>query len=400
MIDTVTLSLAEGLYRLVDEAKHQAGLAKLRSIGVRPGDKYVQNPTSRELAAGIYKPRLTFIARPRLGRMAIDLKIEFSAPKLLFGNNFEELVEADFDALIESLRKKLQEQGVEVFSPILRNTEPVAIHPSKNFVFQDFTTSSLIIDELSKADVTARLDLTRAKYRNEGHGLVWHADSFEVVFYDKVKDLEQTKLGRKRAFDRENLLQLPLLDVFQEHRPFEVMRFEVRLTKKKLNSLLKKLGHQENMKFYELFNPSLSLEILNELWQPAIKGLHLLLPTVADPLTLYQNLRLQNPELKPDKLMKLTLALLVVNKDGFRKLRQNYEGKTGNWPRLKKELQELNITQSTNHAHQKITEMLKSYKPVKFTDYPDVFENDLITNDNKRYSEKNERIPIPTYDYD
>lgn len=403
MVDTVILSFAEGGYRLMDEKRFQPGLAaKLRHPGVKAGDKHVQNPTTQELLAGNYKPRLTFTARPHLGAMAIFLKVEFSAPKLLFGNNFEELTDADFDPLIDKLRTKLQEMGIEVFSASLSACQPTGVHYSKNFVFRDFTTSSVIIDELSRADVTKRLDIARSKYRNEGHGLAWHADSYEVVFYDKVKDLEQTKIGIKRAFDRENQLQLPLLDFIQasKPKPFEVLRFEVRLPKRKLNSLLKKLGYKENLSFRELFSSRLSLAVLNDLWLLATTGLELVLPKIDDPLSHYQNLRILNPNIKPDKLLKLAYCLLILSKDGFRKLRDNYEGKQGNWAKLKKELAELKLPTSSYRPYQIVTEALKKYEPVKFKDYPDVFEKELIINDKERYSGKNERKPISAYDYD
>ena len=51
---------------------------------------------------------MTIIKRGR----EIYLKIEFSAPKLLFGNNLEELEEADFDKIINKLQEIIKEREV------------------------------------------------------------------------------------------------------------------------------------------------------------------------------------------------------------------------------------------------------------------------------------------------
>ena len=72
--------------------------------GVR---KCVQNPTKEDERYGIYKPRLTLIRRWDGTKGIITLKIEFSIPKLLFGNNFDELSDNDFSDTIKRLRERL-----------------------------------------------------------------------------------------------------------------------------------------------------------------------------------------------------------------------------------------------------------------------------------------------------
>jgi 6-phosphogluconate dehydrogenase (decarboxylating) len=78
--------------------------------------KLIQNPTKSELKNGIYKPRLTMTKRfNTTGRHEATLAIEFSAPKLLYGNNFDELTENDFTLVVELLQSKLKEMGVHFF---------------------------------------------------------------------------------------------------------------------------------------------------------------------------------------------------------------------------------------------------------------------------------------------
>ena len=54
-----------------------------------------------------------------------------------------------------------------------------------------------------RIDLTKRLDLSRTDYRNEGHAIRYHANSFEVIFYDKLKDLAQARKSEKRGLEQD-----------------------------------------------------------------------------------------------------------------------------------------------------------------------------------------------------
>jgi hypothetical protein len=94
MIDTIILTLTQNQFTITDPNKFEpSALSFINNDKQAPkGLKCKQNPTSHELALGLYKPRLTLFSRliPFSGYKTL-LKIEFSAPKLLLGNNFEEL---------------------------------------------------------------------------------------------------------------------------------------------------------------------------------------------------------------------------------------------------------------------------------------------------------------------
>jgi len=81
-------------------------------LGGRANITCKQNPTPNELKQGIYKPRLTITKRINRERnFEIPLKIEFSIPKLLYGNNFDEVTDADFPAVIQKLKTVLKDMG-------------------------------------------------------------------------------------------------------------------------------------------------------------------------------------------------------------------------------------------------------------------------------------------------
>lgn len=60
------------------------------------------NPTKEMKASGKYYPKLSYVERPTKTSSTRQLYVEFSIPKLLLDNNFCEVEEADFDAIIVS----------------------------------------------------------------------------------------------------------------------------------------------------------------------------------------------------------------------------------------------------------------------------------------------------------
>ena len=193
-------------------------------LGAHSHYKCYQNPIKADFEAGNYKPRLTITKRMSGKGFPITLRVEFSIPKLLYGNNFAEVADDDFTGIIKKLRDKLEEMGVYATIFQLRRAEVSAIHYSKNIILEEFMTSSMIINELKKINLTKRLDLSNTDFRNEGNVLHYHANSYEVVFYDKMKDMQQSLTSEKRAIENYNAFQLDLFKSFASKKHLEVMR--------------------------------------------------------------------------------------------------------------------------------------------------------------------------------
>ncbi len=100
MIDTLVLILHQHMFQVIDpELFRPSARWALDKDYSRQNHLILskQNPTKNELANGIYKPRLTLSYRPNAHKQQeIMLKIDVSLPKLLFGNNFDELKYKDF----------------------------------------------------------------------------------------------------------------------------------------------------------------------------------------------------------------------------------------------------------------------------------------------------------------
>lgn len=212
MIDTIVLTLRQNMFTIMHHdyfSPSTEGLYKPSEyyrLGSRSNMVCKQNPTPSELKAGIYKPRLTITKRINKQRQfEITMKVEFSVPKLLFGNNFDELDETDFDNVIQILKQKLRDMGVMIFEHLLVVAPVSAIHYSKNIALTDYSTPYTYLEKLSKANINQRLDLNQTDFRNEGHSLKYRANSFEVVFYDKLKDLNKAKMSEKEL--RKKIMQ-------------------------------------------------------------------------------------------------------------------------------------------------------------------------------------------------
>ena len=120
MIDTIVLMLQADQFRIADHEKFSPSTRGLFEppyyrLGGRGNFSCYQNPTADEFKKGIYKPRLTVTKRPIKGGFQVTLRIEFSIPKLIFGNNFDEVEDNHFAPVVDSLLKSLREMGIIIF---------------------------------------------------------------------------------------------------------------------------------------------------------------------------------------------------------------------------------------------------------------------------------------------
>ena len=94
MIDTVCLSIPK------DKMNYLLGLSSWELYSkTNQYEKYVRNPKKVEKETGLYFPRLT--AYRRQFCQSENVRMEFSAPKLLYLNNLDELEEKDFTKVME-----------------------------------------------------------------------------------------------------------------------------------------------------------------------------------------------------------------------------------------------------------------------------------------------------------
>lgn len=332
MIDTIVLVLNTSMFTILDHDKFSPSTKGLYSstdgyyrLGGRSNFTCKQNPTRNELKRGVYKPRLTATKRMnKTGNFEITMKIEFSIPKLLYGNNFDELTDDDFTTVIQKLNTILKSMGVYVFEQNLINAPVSSVHYSKNIILTDYSTPYTYLSQLAKLNINRRLDTNRTDFRNEGHSFKYRANSFEIVFYDKIKDLQQAKISDKRAEEAENTIQLDLFDTLKKQKPFEVLRMEIRLNKRaKIRQILKKIGKEIEPTFTNIFKQDTAQKVL----------LHFIdeIEEAYPPLLTYQykglkkfieELMISNPKLNPKQALELTAFRGLLEEMGVREYRE------------------------------------------------------------------------------
>jgi len=352
MLDTIVLTLDQLRFEVVDPDRFSPSAAGLLRppyyrLGARGNFACVQNPTKADFEAGIYRPRLTLNKRKATAGFAVTLRIEFSAPKLVFGNNFDELRSQDFEKVLGTLHKALKDMGINVAEDTLRAAPVSAIHYSKNIAFTDYTTCSMVMGQLAKIDLSQRLDLSHTDYRNEGHAIRYHANSFEVTFYDKMKDIQKARFSEKRAIEKDYGAQV---DLFTTPGTFpkqlEVLRLEVRLgTRAKIKSLMAKIGAEVEPTFAALFDVSLAKAVLLHFWANVRAQLPLIdLGRDRRPEDILGDLAVNaQGAVRPGKLLQQVGAAILVGSVGFRGFNalMGRHCSARSWQRYKRELKGL-----------------------------------------------------------
>jgi hypothetical protein len=235
--------------------------------------KFIQNGTLADKQAGIYLPRLTVYKRFEDYREIYDLHIEFSVPKLLNNNSVQEYDEADFDKVISILKARLTKMEIRIFETLLRKAIVVKAHFGKNIPLPPPMTVQDAISTLYKADIGKTKDVNIRHYGNNGQALYFYASSANIIFYDKLKDVQTPKA---KAVDKDKLyLDRLFTDIWSSEQKPEVLRFEIRLAKQQsLISFLSKIQKEKlkSVTFEDLFKKELWQKALLAKWSEIIKS--------------------------------------------------------------------------------------------------------------------------------
>jgi len=332
MLDTVILQIPIDYLAITDHNKFKPSAEKiLKEEG--SFRKYINNPSKIDKEKWGYMPRLTIIIRS----YQIYLKIEFSVPKLLFGNNLDEVEEDNFEKIISKLQKIIEGMGVRLWSYQIERAEVTTFHPSKNILLSKGYTSSFVIRELSKINLNQRLDLEKVSFRNNGESLQLYANRHSLVLYDKINDLNKPA---KRAIDKDQTKkQINLFEhIKKEKRDIEVLRIEIRLShKKKMVEILKKVGYKDTPLFKNIFKKDLCQKIIKLYWEEFFTKNLFLFSVNNSPQIILQKILIKYPKTNiRTAVMLVGLNLLCKDEEGirgFRSIAKNYKPKF-NWVML------------------------------------------------------------------
>ena len=312
----------------------------------------------------------------RNGTASYYLAIEVSLPKLLFGNNVEELPRGETSLLniVDGLRQAIErDMGLTYDAHELLQGEVAKIHIGKNFMFDDPGAPLCIIDTVHKSRADRLCDDNQTKYENLGFSFRLHTNNKEVILYDKKKDIEQSKKSLKRAIDESITTDAdnpnsPIGQLLSD-KETGTLRIEVRL-----NNVL------EIRKAFPSISDDLSLEnvilnapILEYLeaeWQKATDSVSAVQLSVNDVSKAFESLasKFVNHYSLRDSLA-VAAASIIVNEHGLnylRSLAEKYYSKDA-WYRFKKLL----LAPDNNHPFyfKKVSKEIKDYEPIDLQKY-------------------------------
>lgn len=373
MIDTIALTLKAGHFNIVWPQLFNPHAAPLLANFNAGKESVVQNATKADYLANHYKPKLTLTRRGA----KITLRIELSVPKLVYGNNFDELSDVDLPLVLTKLVGVLDEMGVKVTRYDLLGCDVSAIHYSKNCVLEEHTSCSMVLSEIDKYSEKGRLDKSQKEYRNDGSLLRYHANSHEFVIYDKVADLKQAKLSEKRAIEKENLLQISLLDILEKEIGRSVLRLELRLNNRaKMRQMLQRLKlNSEDMTLKRLFSSDLANILLASFWKDTTKHIpNYVIGAADDPIKTCEKLRSANPNIPAPRFLAAFSLVWLIHHCGMDKARSmlKLSGAKGSraWSQLKRQVEQLQAPSSRYFYPTKaVDEQLKAFSALRLDDF-------------------------------
>lgn len=373
MLDTVMLIIPSNKFAITDEKLKQdtRGFFEPPYIRLVNGyAKYPINPTKELLYKFGYMPFLTIIKRVTGINITVQLKVQFSVPKLIFNENFSEVKDEDFDLIIDTIYTKVCMLGIHVGKDILKDAQVSAIHYSKNIILTDGTTPAMYINEINKCAIKRTIDTNKIEYFNGGIALKHHTNSFEAIFYDKNEDLKQCKRSEKRAIDKHNSLQLSLLEGLNIKKPFEALRFEIRLnTTKKIIQTLSGIKASTDTSFKRLHNREIAKKILisymkqlEELYPRQMHNHNTLEDVIYD-------LYLNNPKITLAKLLEASayVSLGSNNIKTMHSMLKRYD--SNQWYRIRQRHKSVNFPNYKPKIFEHIANELKVFNTVKLSDY-------------------------------
>jgi len=263
----------------------------------------------------------------RIGKVEYEMVITIhSIPKLLFGNNFEEIKASDRDSIITTTTQRLREAGIVVLGESIKQASVSVIHLCKNIILPKEIAIRSILSDLSHTDMGKAYDTTEdvRRQRNKNAGKVVHlfCGSREWCFYDKADDARQPKSKRadktRTTYEKE-LLSSPTFE------NLEVFRYEYRLNKhqtirSELHALLGKT-YQDKITVADLFTEGLWKTVLVRGWKNILhrpeNQLALLSYTSSLDLLLHilRNAKLENPSAHSQNKALWTYGLVQAIKD-------------------------------------------------------------------------------------
>ena len=268
--DTVRLQIKFGDFEIIED-KFEPPAEKVIKFYGRGKMVSYQYMSMTDKKMHHYKPRLALKNEARNGGRKVFLYIDLSLPKLLYGNNLQEVCDQDFKPLIKKLCREMLEMGVLVKPNVLAHAHVCAFHSCKNIVLPKNISTQYVIEKIGKISLGARLGTGHTDYLNGGHCARFHTNTYEIAVYDKIADIKQAHISPKRCVDHKSHRDFQDINI-EELNDLQVFRIEIRLNNAKIlrNKLAEagisfESGHE--ITFCDIFKSEVSSKLNILFWQ-------------------------------------------------------------------------------------------------------------------------------------
>lgn len=379
-IDTVILTLPSSMFAILEPSRFTPNAVRVLSAEPRDmgKNKYfsaVCNPTKQDTAVMGYLPYLTLYRALRAGGLVTELRIQFSAPKLLNFNNFDEIDESEFGEICHRLLAGLEHYKIKLRDGLrtIAYAQVSSVHYSKNFVLTNYMSPRSAIAELARADVNGWRDVSKTDYINNGSGFKTHSKHHELAFYDKLAEYRKAKRGQP-LFDTDMQMQLDLFDNRKMKKPFEVLRMEVRLgnTKKIKWALEKARLPTGDTSFNAIFRQDYSQMVLE--WH--LDDLYAHYPKITeadakDDLELLSDLYVQNPGRRMSSIINAIGLHRLTQVSGTRTIKDivGSEGSKALMRLAKRTNHELSYRNEKAEVFEMLQQQLDRFEPVHLDNF-------------------------------
>lgn len=270
-----------------------------------------------------YFPRLTLGYYNMVSGYDVGLKVEFSAPKLCFGNNYEELSNGDYDHFVGCLYCRLADMGIKVEKAYLSNAEVIKIHYGKNILLD--IPARFIIEKLAKLDVSKRIRSTKVNYANEGEQVTYQTKNFGLTFYDKAKELQKDKFtGVPRGQD--------------------ILRIELRLnTKGEINKRSAEVEFDlKSTCLRGLFDMNIARRLLLRSWDVYIAPSQNIIALMEEEPSLLLH-SIKSAGFKDARAMQIAAFAMIVEASSVRSFKEQLSKNSNYYARLKKDIDKIEL---------------------------------------------------------
>lgn len=377
MLDTIILSLDISEFRIMTthyerwspDITHYLK-PPYQKLGGRKFAVATRTPTKQDKLAGIYLPRLKLIRAVRAGGYSTRLYVEFSAPKIVFNNNFDELADRDFGALCKMLSKTLRRLGIVVSQETLKTAQVHTVHYSKNVILTDGRLARMLVRELAKANVSTRRQTKTKTYSNNGEAMYFHTSKWAFVAYDKLAELRRSKLSPKGLFEQDYYCQLSLFDEYTPSTPFEVIRLEARYSDTRtIKASLNKadVAFSDLLTFTDLYSEQTAKTLL--LYE--LNQLELAIPEVMRTVNDIEHMvdELLGNNVKPSTIIYAIGTKWALEQYGSRGARSKLNFNASQWSGLVAKTNSLDFTRQKSDGITTIRQSIEAFRRVKLTNY-------------------------------